>query len=1806
MTELADNTKTSADAKPNADAKPPGDKIDPHVSQQQLGKNGSSTGLTDAPVIPSPNGIALDPHVSLQQLGQADSLKIVRDGQKPATTSALTTVEIFGALLKAADAGLPKPEAKPGDPAKAVPLPEAKRLTEKELEKIAEAIDNAANSGFLFGAGTDKDAINEQLKRVKDPLDKAKLDEIYTKRTGHNIEAELMDELSGSDLQKSMSLWKSTNVDAARVTVALTEHKEWGIGARTNATVERDLRDTISTLNSKQIAEMDQAFRADKNNNGKTLRDALLNDTNLPETTKKALEIYLEGTDKRTTAHTLKLADLAIQERNLDMFQEAFRDASPEARKAFADAGGDGRIVKAFGTQVSGRGVTTYLENDDCKQARDYLSKGHLDLDTKIKLNSGIINDNEEAIELAINRMTDDERKSYTRGRAEKDKPKEELTGQSLTDRDFYTRVNSALQNAGNEREMKKWEDLIEFKDGSLVTEVTKHGGIIDDSIGDVLNTIENMSEDNWKRLKENPEQLKRLQATLEIDLNESELKRANKLLELKLAAGSFKESLAVERPVTEALKDSIGFWNTSETGVLESISRMTKAEQQQYRDDPEFKKKVDAIVIDGMDEGLEQKSAFAMLDAITRGGQPEDDILSKLYVHADHFNTDETKVIEDLELAYKKDPTLPARLAKDTDFRAKFDEAIHQALDPSEYERYAKPIIESGRLPFAVKAELYQGKLNDDEQGLYEAISKGTEADFAEITANPQAVLPFLSDSERAVAVNIAEQKGEFRPEDKIRAAMLGAGTTETTIHEALKDLTPQQVEYVRAEYLRKYDSDMLGDTLDEMGGSDREQVIDKAGAQPQTARESYNASRDRVYQTVDGIGRAFVNNLDGTGAMTMDELNKYSTGMSSFAKRFEQMPLEQRTEFKSNLLKAKELYAKSENSAADLVVDGAIIGAGILGAKFTGGVSLSLLAYTSFGGALFKIGAKSAIVGNDYDFASADVFADGGSGAIDAVSIVLGPAQAANFLRLGERSAETAAASVLSQSKNLFEATGKQILKEGSEEALSKRIFQEVAVAISNGSEGVDEKVFAKIAKDFAANPAAEAQVKGLVQDALAKAVAEEGADAFKAMLRELALNSAAGNVGGGSSGFVYGLTRFDESNSAANNFYQLGQSTVGGAFTGTFMAAGFTAGIKSVGRGLKAFTGAEAPRQETILAKGALDHPTTRPSVELPQGAAADGAAGTAAARVVDTATGTASGAALVETDVAAQVTNLKDTVTQAGNGSGTVQGHDGRRSSAGDHPVADTPTGNLSVSRQTNPASSGDRPFSERGPDSVVEGGPTGVVERDGRPGKTEGTRDAGAVVDTRGDGLQRQGELDPFSSDQIIGDNDKKGKLWWPERHFDQLSQEDRSALYEHLHGRTSPLSEPEFTFDFTEKALPEFTTWTENFAPKFKAMKEYESFVLENKDRFYRLQEQLPDLHIGNHNDQRRLLNEHFKDDHDNLTFINKWLDARDKNANMHWELQAALEPRRQQLEDLANSVVANYRTQNGSLVGIPEIKVEVVAPDKMGSAVATYGDGLLRINQAELLNNKSIADLLGTVYHELTHNEQQSTIIRALADELKVGATISDTDMIPLKKLYQDRTGSSVSDDYMRRVIGLRNGVELPPEAAARARDLAEAFRLNKPVGDEWKKLGNDFRVLQRDLQKLTGNDEPSVAYRIISNLAHTRERDQLATRMFGSTNIPPELTEYIKKFGKHWNGDDDAWTKDTEMAARKAFIKIFEERMNGINNRRRDLYENYMQFHEYDAWLAGERARRAAIANGASHRDPNNSLWQEIDWLQ
>ncbi|HMO23960.1 MAG TPA: hypothetical protein PKC98_23595, partial [Candidatus Melainabacteria bacterium] len=317
----------------------------------------------------------------------ADALSILKgnggrgDGKGNGKDSlALHSLEITGAGEARRE---PTPESKPEQP-----------LSGREIQKIAEAIDKAANGGFL-GMGTDKEAIDEQLRRLKTPEERETLDRLYKIRTGISIQDELEDELSGSDLARSTALWKGHSDTAARLNTDLLEHGEYW-GARSDGNVEKDIRITLSTLTSDQVEEEMTKF---EKRYGKSFKEAVLDNPDISRETKEAVEIYLKGTDQRTDGDTDKLAQTALATGNLDMFQEVFSTASPGARSAFMESGGEDKILKAFGTPYATEYDTEvyYLPNEDTRHALDYARGGGLELETKIKANTGVLMDNEAA-----------------------------------------------------------------------------------------------------------------------------------------------------------------------------------------------------------------------------------------------------------------------------------------------------------------------------------------------------------------------------------------------------------------------------------------------------------------------------------------------------------------------------------------------------------------------------------------------------------------------------------------------------------------------------------------------------------------------------------------------------------------------------------------------------------------------------------------------------------------------------------------------------------------------------------------------------------------------------------------------------------------------------------------------------------------------------------------------------------------------------------------------------------------------------------------------------------------------------------------------------------------------------------------------------------------------------------------------------------------------------------------------------------------------------------------------------------------
>lgn len=137
--------------------------------------------------------------------------------------------------------------------------------------------------------------------------------------------------------------------------------------------------------------------------------------------------------------------------------------------------------------------------------------------------------------------------------------------------------------------------------------------------------------------------------------------------------------------------------------------------------------------------------------------------------------------------------------------------------------------------------------------------------------------------------------------------------------------------------------------------------------------------------------------------------------------------------------------------------------------------------------------------------------------------------------------------------------------------------------------------------------------------------------------------------------------------------------------------------------------------------------------------------------------------------------------------------------------------------------------------------------------------------------------------------------------------------------------------------------------------------------------------------------------------------------------------------------------------------------------------------DGVLYLKQANVvaaltdgLNNpEKMTAVIKQAFHELTHHEQQVLQLRAIADQLNIGAQFTDADLIAVRKAFykempvedairllqargEQVTAKSVSDaiekrstnaefDLIADVLRARQGVHLSPEQAARAQRLLD-----------------------------------------------------------------------------------------------------------------------------------------------------------------
>ncbi|MBY0550847.1 MAG: hypothetical protein K2W95_26450 [Candidatus Obscuribacterales bacterium] len=1034
------------------------------------------------------------------------------------------------------------------------------------LEKSADAFFLAADGAF-----TDIEGMQAQLQG-KTEEERQVMNEIFKTKRGYDLEAEIIDEMGeGADREKSLALLRrkdDVSDDSGFVKTALAERGQYIEGA-SDEEIESRLRQKIASMTADDIARMNDEFKA-TDPQGRTAIEAIAANPDLSAETKNAIALYAKGRENVTDKDMVSIADDAIAAGNIEAFKEAMSQASPEARAAFMQNDGEAKMKQAFGGHwynALSLGMTGNVFDVDLRHAEDYAENGKLAAETLVEDNTSWAGDSEKDIEHALDEMTDEERKQYARGKelAAASVEPTTLEGSKRADYDYYHTLKSALADAAsNETEMRRWEDMIATKGGSIISKAAEHrGSFYDDSVQTVLTDIEKMSEKDWKRLKNEPEFRKEIEAMYGSYLGQSEMAKVTELLDKKEASTSYKESVeTARRPIRDFLESAKNGSYYDPAKVAEAMVNMTPDEREAYKNNTDgLRDYLKSIQIASPNTNSQIEYIGGKIDA---GKTPLEDIVTQMYAYQNQTDSDEAEVVGKIQAAFEKDPALRERLKnpqteEDKQFAATFDTAVRGAVGTFDYDNYVKPLLDEGHLPIAKITALYKGVFTDDEVGFYTALRNASAEDLEAVARDPGAYLGFLDPEERSVAENIAKQKGQMRPEDKIRAYQLGAGTMEQEIKDVLATLTPQQLEQTKREYAHKYGTDLTADLLSELGGKDAREVS-KMLERPKLAADAHSDALEEWSKSRSGIGGEFVDAVwDGSGYQADEAMFGYSKAMSAYAQALKEMPEAEQKQFTEGLTKALDLYVQSKGALGDAIVDATLAVAAIGAAAFSGGVSLGLLAAVGVGGGVFKTATKAAVVGSDYDVYSTDLLTDFATGSVDAAVSFVGPGQIAKIFKVGEVAAAKAATKTV-------EVAG-SLMKEGSESALKAEMAAVVRNALVSGSKEISQKELAAIAVKTAV-AGSEQEVATIIKLMAESELAEQSKSFLKSLGRQYALEMTAGGIGGGLSGAIRGATQWEDGKSALGNVGNIAINALKGTGFGVGGAAAFKTVFESAG--------------------------------------------------------------------------------------------------------------------------------------------------------------------------------------------------------------------------------------------------------------------------------------------------------------------------------------------------------------------------------------------------------------------------------------------------------------------------------------------------------------------------------------------------------------------------------------------------------------------------------------------------------------
>ncbi len=365
------------------------------------------------------------------------------------------------------------------------------------------------------------------------------------------------------------------------------------------------------------------------------------------------------------------------------------------------------------------------VSETDYRNAYDYARTGRLGVGSQVLANLSWVGDNEKSIEKAFYTMSDEDRRLYMMGRAlvaqkasftetalslvpQDQKPllqfglqkfpeaqrllqsriafetENRMTPQQFEQRfgkvsdeerrravEYYLEVHSAMEKGAGMRfapetqrvEMLRWEDMIAYKGGTLLSKLADHCGCFYHSTkNDIFRSIETISQEDWEQLKNLPENerkevLTAIHRCIFAFKGAEVADRCYLLLNEKLGAKDYAASQKLgRRTVLDTIKDNDQIKDLSKESfsnvidhaygvkkgpILEAIDNMPESERQRYRTDDNYK-----LLLDNeLDRALEPGSAArkAASDMLQR-------ISSNTYEGMDQIDRLNLRIVQDEE----------------------------------------------------------------------------------------------------------------------------------------------------------------------------------------------------------------------------------------------------------------------------------------------------------------------------------------------------------------------------------------------------------------------------------------------------------------------------------------------------------------------------------------------------------------------------------------------------------------------------------------------------------------------------------------------------------------------------------------------------------------------------------------------------------------------------------------------------------------------------------------------------------------------------------------------------------------------------------------------------------------------------------------------------------------------------------------------------------------------------------------------------------------------------------------------------